>query len=137
MTKLREDLSHVAQLGQPGIIAQMVFWLGFVCFGLVAGLGPRPLDPEHWWNIYLPDWLCLVLCTQTLLDGFKENLKQPAQVTQECDLISKELNLLRTLGNRRLADVETLTRVSSLETYVEKIGLAYYLMGFRISFAFL
>ena len=92
---------------------------------LLAALGPRPTDPEHGWNIYGPDWVFLVAFSAFLLMILSESAKPPANVTAKCDLILKELNCLRTLGDTRLADADTLTRIEALERYVDKIGLGY------------
>ena len=71
-----------------------------------------------------------------MLGQFKGNLKGPAQVTAKCELITDELNLLRTLNGSRLADADTLTRIEALERYIKKIELGYRMGGYRISVRF-
>ena len=115
---------------------QLLFGMSAIGAAFLAALGPRPADPEHGWNVYGPDWLFLLIASALMLGQFNENLKAPAQVTAKCDLITDELNLLRTLDGSRLADADTLTRVEALERYIKKIGLGYRLGGFRISVHF-
>ena len=115
---------------------QLSFGMTAISAAFLAGLGPRPADPEHGWNVYGPDWLFLLAGSAMMLGQFKENLRAPAQVTAKCDLITLELNLLRTLDGSRLADADTLTRVEALERYIKKIELGYRLGGYRISVRF-
>lgn len=115
---------------------QLSFGMTAISAAFLAGLGPRPAEPDHGWNVYGPDWLFLLVGSAMMLGQFKGNLKGPAQVTAKCELITDELNLLRTLNGSRLADADTLTRIEALERYIKKIDLGYRMGGYRISVRF-
>ena len=140
LNSLDKDVNRVSQLSFRGLIFQTGFMLWFDLMLLLAALGPRPADPEHGWNVYGPDWVFLVAFSLFLLIILSESAKPPANVTAKCDLILKELNCLRMLGDTRLADADTLTRVEALERYADKIGLGYKIPaenGIIISHAFI
>eukprot|EP01045_Picozoa_sp_COSAG04_P013719 COSAG04_NODE_987_length_8947_cov_6.409245_10_plen_472_part_00 len=57
---LGQDTDRAAQVAAKQQLYQLVLGFSFAALGAIFALGPRPDDPEHWWNVLCPPWLCLL-----------------------------------------------------------------------------
>jgi hypothetical protein len=130
-----ERLAHAWQYVQLFLICNSA--LVTVLF-LLLGLGPRPTDPNHWFNVYSPPFVYVVLAGITLLIGVYFALLAPAKITAACDEIKHQLNHLRRDGDG-LAKLDDLIRTEALERFVIELGeggMGYNMLYARISYAF-
>ena len=72
------NLIRVAKVSNPGIIVQTSFAFVFCGCVFLAGLGPRPEDPNHGWNVYGPDRLFLFVGALMTLKFCQVMLSPPA-----------------------------------------------------------
>ena len=135
MNALGQDTDRAAQVAATQQLGQHVFGFGMAAQLALMALGPRPDDPEHWFNVYAPPWLWLLIAGVAILTSLHDNLLPAAKVTAECDDVRAELNLLR-YEDGKLSYPDTLTRVEALERYIDSKGLGYHMLGVRISYSF-
>ena len=123
-----------AELGLAVIGALVVSGVVSMAF-IVLALGPGP-PADHWLSAdlhYHKSSLVTALVSAVL--GLRAGLSGPAQITAACDDVAVQLNALRGTADG-LAAEPVLAQVEALECYVDKIGLGFELLHFRISYAF-
>ena len=132
---LGDDIDRAARFIAPSLAPLLAIMLGLPATFLTMAFGPRPNEANHWFNVYNPPWLCVLLAGSGLSLMLWQSFLMFAAITAECDNVRAELNKLR-YEDRQLADPDTLTRVEALERYIDSKGLGFQILGARISYSF-
>jgi hypothetical protein len=131
-----ESVAHVLNVVQLLI---MFAFLLIASVSFVAGAGPRPSDPTHFFNVFYPRWLALLATSGFVLLGIAV-LFVPARITASCDELVLQLSRLRMNNGGKMAPHSDLVRVDALEHFVSHIQAAgmmgYAVFSTRISYGF-
>ena len=84
-------VTPAAQVAAKQQLGQLVAVFSFAALCAIFALGPRPDDPLHWWNVYSPLWLWLLMAGWNILQGLYENLLPAAKETADSKRKAAEL----------------------------------------------